>query len=329
MSQAGAIFKLGGRRHRALHPRRRLSCPAGATCATSGSPPREQPMRVVSARWVIPIDRPPSPRGRSRSPTTAWSWPSAGAPRFGPNSRRRPRNGPGARCFPASSTRTATSSCRPSPAPSRAAKGSSPGRRSRWARAGACPSGRTPRAAARRGRRGRRALGTAAIGDVGNALAPRAASAGPAWRGVCLPRAARLARGAHGRRAGRRGAESEPGRRGARLAGRPRLRCAAPHAPYSVGPELLAPASSPPRRAGGARDVDPRGRGRGRGRAAARRQRAVAGRARRRWASIRATRVPGKSPVAYLAALGAFADVRPRRCSFTWSTRAPTIAARA
>ena len=40
VSQAGADLQAGRRRHRALHPRRRLHARAAATCATSGWPPR-------------------------------------------------------------------------------------------------------------------------------------------------------------------------------------------------------------------------------------------------------------------------------------------------
>ncbi len=64
----GRDLQAVGRRHRALHPHRRLHARAGATCATSVWPsPRQRGRgreRCVSARWVVPI-RARRSRGRA------------------------------------------------------------------------------------------------------------------------------------------------------------------------------------------------------------------------------------------------------------------------
>ena len=157
------------------------------------------------------------------------------------------------------------------------------------------PGRRSRRAPARRRRRRRPpapcASGTAAIGDVGNTLA---AAPGIGRRGAarafsstsCSARARRRTGDALAD-AAREHDEHTPPTPGPRRSAGSR----APHAPYSAGPELLRRifAAAAARRA---RHVDPRRRGRGRAGPAARRRGPLAGGARPRWASIRATRVP-------------------------------------
>ena len=137
--------------------------------------------------------------------------------------------------------------------------------------------------------------------------ARRSARAG--LRGRPVPRAARLARGRDRRRARRRRPRA---RRGRRRPGRRDLGYVpAPHAPYSVGPELLRAHLRRRGRAPGAptsihvaEDEDELALLRdGSGR--------LAGDAGRAWASTRDARRRGKSPVAYLASLGAFDGPAP------------------
>ena len=148
--------------------------------------------------------------------------------------------------------------------------------------------------------------GTAAVGDVGNSLAAAPGIGAAGLRGRALPRAVRLARGrAPATRwptppASAPSAAAEPGPRASATS-------RAPHAPYSVGPELLAPhlRGRRRRRTRRPRSTSPRTKTSSRCCATAR---AAGRRCSPAWASTRARACPGKSPVAYLASLGAFAD---------------------
>ena len=171
---------------------------------------------------------------------------------------------------------------------------------------------RSPRSAARdRGRRaGRDRLGTAAIGDVGNTLDAVPAHRAAGLRGVFFhellgSRATRspATRSADAAREGDRRRPAAPGL-AAGLAYAP-----APHAPYSVGPDLMRRIFAAAARTGLPTSIHV---------AEDRDEIALLRDGTGRWPAVLEamgvdpkTRVPGKSPVAYLAALGAFAAPAP------------------
>ena len=263
-------------------------------------------MKLVSARWVVPIDAPADRRRRGRARGrrrgAGGRRPRRAARRV---PRRRSRSARRACCCPAWSTRTATWSC---PAHADAVPGgkglfawaTALMRRAQGRHARASSAKPRPTAAGRgrrarhRGHRRRRQL------------ARRRARHRPRRPGGrAVPRAVRLARG-------RRPATRWPTPRAS--APRPppdwpeRLGYVpAPHAPYSAGPELLAPHLRGGRRPPGARrrSTSPRTKTSSRCCATAP---AAGPRCWPAWASTRRRACPRKSPVAYLASLGAFAD---------------------
>ncbi len=269
-------------------------------------------MRIVSARWVVPIDRPPRLRRRGRARRRRHrAHASDRAPRCAPSFPARPRSAPRARSCPGPRQR---------PLPPRAlgaGRGGS-GRR-RLHRLGRAVPEEGRRDAARRCARDAAAeaaaaaarFGTAAIGDVGNTLD---AAPGHRRRG---PRAASLfhellgsREAKHRRRARRRRprARAEAKRR----PGPPTSATCARRTPPTPSTPTSCGASSPPRAAQRACHLHPRRRGRGRGRACSRDGTRRAGPACSAAMGIdAATRVPGRSPVAYLASLGAFDGPAP------------------
>ena len=152
-------------------------------------------------------------------------------------------------------------------------------------------------------------FGTAAVGDVGNSLAVAAGHRRRRPARHLLPRAARLARRAHGRRARRRRPRARARRQGHAVARRPRLR---PRAARALLRRPRPPASHLRRRgAHGPADLHPRRRGSPTSSRSCATARAAGAPSSRRWASTSPTRVPGQEPVAYLASLGAFAGPAP------------------
>ena len=192
--------------------------------------------RAGWSRCRAPADRRGRGRARRRRHRAGGRRARRGAGRASPT---RPRSGPRACCCRAWSTRTATSSCR------RCADAVPGGeglvawaaalmrraqRRHARARSATPPPRRPPAAVA---------LGTAAIGDVGNSLGGRARDRrAPAWRRA-LPRAARLARGRAPATRWRTPRASAPSADAPDLARRASATSRRPHAPYSAGPELL------------------------------------------------------------------------------------------
>ena len=308
VSQAGAIFKLGADDIERYIRARRLHAPPAqhALRATGRRVGQEGGRRVklLSARWVVPIARPPIAEGAvalaDDGTVLARRQPRRAA-------RRVPRRGRGAR---------ARASLLPGPGQRALPPGAVRPRRRRPGRQGPVRLGDgadaraqapTPPDAAARGRRdgrGRRRRAAAPRPSATSATRwrrrPAIGRAGPGGRAV--PRAVRLARGRDRRRAGRRRARARRGRR--RLAGAPRLR------PRAARPLLRRSRAARAHLRGGrrrrARHLDPRRRGRRRARAAARRLRPLARAAGRHGRRSRRRACPRKTPVAYLASLGAF-----------------------
>ena len=308
----------GGRHLQAAAPRTSsatsaapASSRAAATCATSGSgvrpePERNDAMRMVSAPWVVPIDR------SRRSPTARWrSTTSDTVLVVGPRAEVRARSIPGPpRSAPRGSLLPALVNAHCHLELS-ALAGAVPGGGGliAWAqqlvRAGRATLDRARAAAAaaaaaaemvarRHGRRRRRRQ------QPGSRAGDRRGR--PARRP--FPRAGRLARRARRRRAGRRRPRARGGRL-AHLARRPRLRAGAARPLLRRTRAASARSSHVAARAGVPTSVhvaedatsSPLLRD-GSG--------ALAGRARARWASTRRPASPGRPPVAYLASLGAF-----------------------
>jgi hypothetical protein len=262
-------------------------------------------VKLLSARWVVPIDGPPIAEGRSRSATTARCWPVGRRAElraeFPDAVEERAQGvllpGPGQRAFPPGAVR---------------ARRRRPGRQGLFAWATTLMGARKAdlpdrqRETAATAAAAAVALGTAAVGDVGNSLAAapgigRAGLAGVLFHELFESR--EIATGDALADAARERAEAAAGWP-ERLGYVP-----APHAPFSVGPELLARIFAAAAAAGRATSIHV---------AEDEDELALLRDGSGRWPALLAgmgvdpaTRVPRKSPVAYLASLGAFETATP------------------
>ena len=315
VSQAGAIFKLGaddieryirGRRLHAAPPQHALRA-AGGRLARPGECRREGRERALGRSDRA---RRRSPKARSRSPTTARCWRSA-------------RRAEVRAEFPDAPEERAEGVLLPGLVNAHSHLELSALRRRRPGRQGPVrlgddaderPQGRHRRArsataAAARGRRGRRARHRGDRRRRQRRSRPRPASAAAGLRRRAVSRAVRLARGSRPATRWPTPRASAP-RRAAGLAGAASATCPRRTRPTPSVPSCCARIFAAAAAAGRA-DVDPRRRGRRRAGAAARRLRALARRCSPAWASIRRRACPRKSPVAYLASLGAFQTETP------------------